>query len=123
MKQFGLIIAIILLPFFPAEAGTLVFGNGDRLQGRIERVESRILVFASEMLGRVQIPLEKVETFRGDESVVIILQQGGVEKGRASIVSEGGWELEQEGERNLLTPEEVSSVYSEEIYAYIGFRP
>ena len=119
MKQFGLIIAIILLPFFPAEAGTLVFGNGDRLQGRIERVESRILVFASEMLGRVQIPLEKVESFRGDESVVIILQQGGVEKGRASIVSEGGWELEQEGERKLLTPEEVSSVYSEEIYAKI----
>ena len=119
MKQFGLIIAILLPSFISAKAGTLVCGNGDRLQGQIERVESGTLTFASEILGRIQIPMEKIATFRGDENVVIILEQGGVEKGRASIVFEGGWEVEQEGERKVLTPEEVSSVYSEDIYRKI----
>jgi len=44
VKHFGLMAAIILLFFAPAKAGTLVFGNGDRLQGRIERLENSNLV-------------------------------------------------------------------------------
>ena len=116
VKRLGLITAIILLFFAPAKAGTLVFGNGDRLQGQIERLENSTLIFVSRMLGIIQIPLEKVDTFSGDKNVVIVLRQGAVEKGKANIISEGNWEVEREGKRRLIPPDEISSIYSEEMY-------
>lgn len=116
MKQLGLVmVATMLLP--PAAwGGTVIFKNGDSLQGELVRVEKKAMTFRSEVAGRITLPLEKIDSFDSEQSVAVMLRLGGVKKGRARIRPDGSWEVGEEENKKTMAPEEVVSVLSEALY-------
>ncbi len=55
--RFGLATVLLLLPVL-ANADVLVSANGDRLKGRLLERREGVLVFQSDLLGRVEVPAE-----------------------------------------------------------------
>jgi hypothetical protein len=54
------------------EPDVIVFTNGDRLTGTIERGEADSIVFKSETAGEITVPLSKVKELRSHSNFVVI---------------------------------------------------
>jgi len=57
-------------------ADTVVFINGDVLAGRVKEVTGGKMLFDSNMIGTVSIPLEKITTFSTDKPFALQLNDG-----------------------------------------------
>ena len=104
MKQFGRTLLALILFSVPAAAGTLVFKNGDRLQGELIRVEEKTVTFESEMVGRLSLPLGKVESFAGESDLALLLEGGRVERGPARFLADGNWVIGSRPSVGCLSP-------------------
>ncbi|MCZ6515478.1 MAG: DUF481 domain-containing protein [Acidobacteria bacterium] len=119
MKQFGRTLLALILFSVPAAAGTLVFKNGDRLQGELIRVEEKTVTFESEMVGRLSLPLGKVESFAGESDLALLLEGGRVERGPARFLADGNWVVGEGEKTKMLSAGEVQAVWSREQYEKI----
>ncbi len=73
------IISISAALFFlatPLHADTIVFANGERLVGKIVRMEGGVLEFSSEIAGSVKVGIEKVQSIESDRPLTISLADG-----------------------------------------------
>jgi putative salt-induced outer membrane protein YdiY len=59
-------------------ADELLFTNGDKLTGKVERVVEGKIVFKSDVAGEVTIDFSKIQTFSTDEPVKVHLSDGTV---------------------------------------------
>ena len=119
MKQFGRTILALILFSVPAGAGTLVFKNGDRLQGELIRVEEKLVTFDSEMVGNLSIPLGKVASFESGADFAVLLEGGLVERGPVRILDDGNWVVGEGEKTKMLSVGEVQAVWSRELYEKI----
>ncbi len=119
MEQFGRTLLALILFSVPAAAGTLVFKNGDRLQGELIRVEEKTVTFKSEMVGNLSIPLGKVESFEGESDLALLLESGLVERGPARFLADGNWVVGEGEKTKMLSAGEVQAVWSRELYEKI----
>lgn len=75
-------ITVVLLNIFPANAGTVILDNSDRVSGDIKKIENGILLLRTEAMGDINIKLDYVKTFSTDEEFDVKTQGGEVLKGK-----------------------------------------
>jgi putative salt-induced outer membrane protein YdiY len=68
------VLWILFLFCVRAEAGEIVFKNGDRLTGKISEVTDSHVVLETEMLGKLSIPKAAIERMKQDEAPVAAQQ-------------------------------------------------
>jgi len=78
-------------------ADTLLLKNGDRLTGKVVRLEEEgELLFKSDMLGDITVDMKKVKNFNTDEPIEIHLKDGTVIKAKALFDGEGRFVIKKE---------------------------
>jgi putative salt-induced outer membrane protein YdiY len=92
-NAFVLIIILLVLLSQTAIGGELLLTNGDRLTGKVEKIEEGKLYFLSDMAGSVTIDMANVKTFTTDEPVKLVLADGTVVNQQISGSEAGQVEL------------------------------
>lgn len=100
----------------PARPEVVEFKNGDQLTGNWVRVEGAKLMFQSEAVGEVSIPVAKVRSFHGAKPAVVLLKNGQAFRGTLSLLDSGQWELREGRGVMRIAPADVVAIYSLEIY-------
>lgn len=116
MRDFlGLVVT--LLAFSVSGFSEVVFfKNGDQLSGTWLRVEEAKLIFKSEVVGDVTIPLAKVKSFSASKGAVALMKRGEPARGELSLAESGDWELRTNGQTRRLATSSVIAIYPQEVY-------
>lgn len=96
------------------------FKNGDRLSGSWARVEGRDLIFESDAVGSVTIPLSKIESFSSSKPAVALLKGGKSVHGLIFLLPAGKWELAGEGGLETISPGSVVAILPETTFKRMG---
>jgi putative salt-induced outer membrane protein YdiY len=99
-----------------ATAETIKFKNGEQLTGEWKQVQGANLVFQSESLGEVTIPLDKLQSFAPSKPAALVTNSGEVFRGQLSLLASGEWELRRGENRQTFMAASVSGIYPEESY-------
>lgn len=111
---------VVLFAAASARADVVAFKNGDRLSGTWVQAEPKDLIFNSDALGRVTIPLSKIESFSSGNPAVALLKQGGAVQGLIFLLPTGVWELAVENGLKTIKPGEILTILPEKTYRHIG---
>jgi len=76
----NMLVMLVLLGVFAQSmyADEIIFKNGDRLTGKIDHALEGKLVFKSEVAGKINIDISKIQTFSTDEAIEIHLKDDSV---------------------------------------------
>lgn len=94
----------------------LYFKNGDQLTGTWQRVQDTRLVFRSESVGEVTVPLGNLRTFVSARAAVVLTRRGEAFSGELSLLESGYWGLSANGGTRAVAPEDVVAIYPQETY-------
>src|SRR5262245_18007845 len=67
-------------------AGEIVLKNGDRLTGRIVRMDQSSLEFQTDLLGKVSVPWNVVVKVESDTPVYVSIRDRAAVKGQLSMI-------------------------------------
>jgi len=128
MKRFSLLLLALIISRGTTRAEVLVLRNGDQLTGSWVRVTGEKILFKSEALGDVSLPMSKVKTMASTTPGVVLVKTGEAYSGRLSLLESGEWELKgEDGGFRRLDASTVVAIYPLEIYQAKGeeapFRP
>jgi hypothetical protein len=98
-------------------AGTLLFKNGDKLTGEWVRVNDSKVIFKSEVLGQVTVPVGKLKSLETSKVAVAVLKTRQTVRGRISLAESGDWQFRLEGSVQNVATNEVDGIYPEQVYA------
>jgi hypothetical protein len=116
MKHALFLLLVFFLPATPARPDVVYFKNGDQLTGDWVRVQGESLVFRTETIGDVTIPIIKVKSFASSKPAVVLLKGGGTVKGTLALSGMGDWEVKAD-ERATVNPYyTVEAIYPQEVY-------
>lgn len=100
----GCIVACLLFSLTPVHSGEIVLKNGDRMTGRLVKLEEGKLTLATDYAGDIQVEWAKVSCFSTDREHEFGLSDSTVVRGKARCIGEGLIEIGQddaEGYRRL----------------------
>ena len=80
-RRIGLLLIILLSLASEAIADQIVLKNGDRLTGRIVRSDGKTLVFKSDLVGEVTVPLDNVQNITADKPLYFTMSDGRIVSG------------------------------------------
>ena len=116
MKRILFLFVIIGLTATSARPDVIYFKNGDQLTGDWVRVQGESLVFRTQNIGEVIIPIIKVKSFASTKLAVLLLKDGGTVRGTLTLSDMGDWQVTS-GERATINPyHAVQAIYPQEIY-------
>lgn len=115
--QFAL---VALLAATAATADVVTFKNGDRLSGRWARVEGNSLIFKSDSVGTVTIPLKKIESFSSTKPCVALLKGGQTIRGLMFLLPTGNWEFAVSSGLESIPHSDVMAILPEKTYRELG---
>ncbi len=92
-----LLLVALLSTSVLAAPDEVVLKNGEKLIGTVKSAAGGTLVFASESLGTVKVPFDKIVTFTSDAPVALHLVDGTVTSARIEAGSEGTVALVADG--------------------------
>ncbi len=107
----------LLLGSAQGMGGTLLFKNGDRLTGEWVRVVSTKVVFKSENLGEVTVPIAKLKSLETSKVAVAILKDGQTARGSLSLSESGAWQLQEAGAVQNIAANSVEGIYPQPVFA------
>ncbi len=109
---------LLTLAVLPAalRAETLQFKNGDKLTGKWLRVEGKKLVFKSDVLGKVEIPLQKIVSFHSGQHAVVMLQNGWMVEGAVESTPSGDWKVQTGQGSQKLPANQVAAIYPQQVF-------
>jgi len=93
------------------------FKNGDRITGSFVRFVDGTAVFKADVLGTVNLSLDKIKTFTTEKPVVVMLKSGQTERGHLTLTQTGEWTLESGGTVSPVEKKMVAAVYPIEVYS------
>lgn len=120
MRRFWLSAIVIFFAAASVRADVVAFKNGDRLSGKWVQAEPDALVFNSDSLGRVTIPLKKIDSFSSGDPAVALLKRGGAVRGLIFLLPTGVWELSVENGLKTIKPGEILTILPEKTYRRMG---
>jgi len=128
MKRLLLVLIAILVSGGAAKSEVVVFKNGDQLTGSWVLVTEGKILFKSEALGEIPVPVSKVKTMVSKTPAVILVKGAVTYSGRLSLLESGDWELGgEDGGTRRLAAAAVVAIYPMEVYRARGeevpFRP
>lgn len=117
MRSFAFIVVTLLMMGQGARCDTLHFKNGDLLSGEWQRVNGNTLVFKSELVGEVSVPVAKVQSMDSKRDSAILLKGGDAFSGMLSLLESGAWELRgKDGGVRHVAPGSVMAIYPLQTY-------
>ena len=119
MRIRNVLIALLALLCFAGQgtAETLLFKNGDKLTGDWIRVVGAKVIFKSEVVGEVTVPLAKVESLETPKVAVAVLSNGQTVAGKLSLSKSGEWHIQQDGSVRTLAANKVEGIYPQPVFA------
>ena len=128
MKRLLLLLLALLVSRGVAKSELVEFKNGDRLSGGWVRINGDKILFKSEALGDVSLPVSKVKSMASTTPAVVLVKTGEAYSGRLSLGESGEWELKgEDGGVRRLKASSVLAIYTLEVYQTKGeeapFRP
>lgn len=120
MRLLWVSLLVALLAAAAASADVVAFKNGDRLSGHWARVERGSLVFTSDSVGSVTIPLSKIESFSSSQPAVALLKSGKDVHGLIFLLPTGNWELAIQNGVETIKPGEVVAILPETTFVKLG---
>lgn len=103
-----------------ASADVVTFKNGDRISGRWARVVGSSLVFNSDSVGAVTIPLSKIESFSSSQPAVALLKGGTEFHWLLFLLPTGDWELAIQNGLKTIKPGNVVAILPETTFVKLG---
>lgn len=93
MRRSATLLMVVLLFCIGgnARADEIVFKNGERLIGTIVRMESGKVVFASQLVGEVEVDLEQVESLSAESLMSLHIDDGTIIKSSGITANENGF--------------------------------
>ena len=74
---FSLFISLLLISFTPvAKAGQLTLTNGDVIHGELSAIKSNLLIWDSELLGKIRVQKTDVKHFHSDATIPMVQATG-----------------------------------------------
>jgi putative salt-induced outer membrane protein YdiY len=104
-----------------SSAEVLHFKNGDQLTGEWLRIQGDKVVFTSEALGEVQVPIEKLESFATAEKVILVIKGHKSVRGKAEIMPSGDWQVETPAGKQVVEAKNILGVYPEKLFEEYGY--
>ena len=78
MLRWAFVIIMVLGFSIVAQADVVVFKNGDKLTGKVIKMEGGKLTFKADIAGEIPLDLANIQTFSTDEPAEFHLQDGTV---------------------------------------------
>ncbi len=117
MRHLGLLLLVAIGFAAGGRGEVLVFKNGDKLTGEWQRVNGGSMVFKSENLGEVSVPLSKIKSMSSKKESAILLKDGAAYRGMLSLLESGDWELKgEDGGVREVAAANVTAIYPFETY-------
>jgi putative salt-induced outer membrane protein YdiY len=128
MKRLLLLLVVLVASGGMARSEVVEFKNGDKLTGSWVHINEDKILFKSEALGNVSLPVSKVKTMASTTPAVVLVKTGEAYSGRLSLLESGEWELKgEDGGARRLKASSVQAIYLLEVYQTKGeeapFRP
>ncbi len=99
---------LITVSFFcligKAHSDEVQFKNGERLIGKVIRMESGKIVFLSELAGEVDVDLEKVKSLSSNHLMRVHLNDGNIIKSSSITASETGITVKRSDDTKKSSP-------------------
>jgi putative salt-induced outer membrane protein YdiY len=121
MKLCFLSMLIITLSATLAKPEVVYFKNGDRLTGKWLRIQGDKLTLKSDALGKVEIPLDKLQPFSISETAVLLLKQGELLEGTVTWKPSGDWQVETTAGKQAVSAQSVEIIYPAQILRQKGY--
>lgn len=99
-----------------ARAEVIQLKKGDRLNGTFQQLLNGNIIFKTDDLGTLTIPVSNVASFTSPTTVVVILKNGKTESGTFSLTEAGAWQLQTAAGTTTLQAADVVAVYPSEVY-------
>jgi putative salt-induced outer membrane protein YdiY len=109
-------LIVIVLTALAARSEVVVFKNGDRLSGHWKSIKGSDVLFKSEMLGDVTIPIAKISAFAAPEPVAVVTKAGEIVHGRLSLSPAGSWRVTGPSTARAIPAQSVAAVIREKAY-------
>jgi hypothetical protein len=118
MHRLSIQTFLVMLVLAAAARGDIVrFKNGDQLTGEWQRVNGGTLVFRSENVGEVSVPISKIKSMDSKRDSAILLKSGDAFRGMLSLLESGAWELRgEDGGVRHVAPNSVTAIYPLQTY-------
>jgi putative salt-induced outer membrane protein YdiY len=102
-----------------AEGQVIQLKNGDRVSGKFQRLMGGNVIFKTDNLGILTIPVAKIANFGIPGPVVVIHKNGRTQSGYFSLTN-GAWQLKSGTSTEALKPGDVTAIYPYEAYKKVN---
>jgi putative salt-induced outer membrane protein YdiY len=117
MKRLGRLVLVIFAVGVQSRAEVVQFKNGDQLTGTWLRMNENKMVFKSDTLGEVSIPMSAVKSMASTKQAVILAKDGKAFSGMPSVLESGDWELRGDnGGTRHVPAASVVAIYPTDVY-------
>ena len=116
------LIPIVLVMAVAARAEVVILKNGDRLTGHWTSVVEAKLLFKSDVVGDVSIPIDQIRSFAPAETVVVLLPKGETVSGNLSVADGEKLEVRNASATRTFAAASVEAIYPEAIEGAGGSR-
>ncbi len=89
MLRWASVIIAVLGCSVVAKADVVVFKNGDKLTGKVIKMEGGKLTFKADLAGEIPLDVANIQTFSTDEPAQFLLQDGTVLKSKVQAAEAG----------------------------------
>ncbi|PYV22979.1 MAG: hypothetical protein DMG24_15245 [Acidobacteria bacterium] len=122
MRPSFCLILIMLSMAVAARAEVVILKNGDRLTGHWTSVIEGKVMFKSDVLGDVSIPIDQIGSFAPEETVVVLLPKGQTVSGNLTVADGAKLEVRNAGTTRTFAAASVEAIYPEAVEGAQGSR-
>ena len=99
-----------------ARADVVTLKNGDRVTGTLVTVKGKTLQLKSEILGTLNIPLEKVATYAVEKPVAVVVKGKKPVEGTLELAPSGDWQVKTAGQAQTIAAATVDTIMPADTY-------
>ena len=112
---FALVLLIISMASF-ARAEEVALKDGSVVTGKFQRLLDGNVIFKTNSMGTLTIPVANIAGFNSVSTVVVLLKDGRRSDGIFSVTASGAWQLQSANMTKTLSPGDVVAIYPFEVY-------
>lgn len=110
------LVLLALATATSAKAEVIRLKNGDRLSGSFQRLLDGNVIFKTDNLGTLTIPVAQIAGFTSQTPAMVIFKSGKTAGGVFSLTESGAWQLQSTTGTTTLEAANVSAVYPAAVY-------
>ncbi len=116
MKRTAYLLVAIALATAIGRADVVTLKSGERLVGQWESVKGGNLMFKSDTLGELTIPVSKVQSFSSSKPAVVVEQSGSTVEGQVVLEPSGNWRVTKNGRTQEVAASSVGMILTQADY-------